>query len=156
MREHFALFGELATVKVEDAEGHQLDAGQPLTTNSFVRVTYTTRRSAERAMTQGRWFHGQALNLAWASVSSTNRSTGGPGPANNIPIAVEHEATNRSDANGQDEDLSIGEDNQEEGFAGSQDEAQRGLPWVGQQQPSVLVANSSDVISTLSPVKLVP
>ncbi|XP_024369007.1 zinc finger CCCH domain-containing protein 27 isoform X2 [Physcomitrium patens] len=94
VRDHFAAFGELSSVEVEDAEGHKADPEQTWSTNSSVRISYTTRRSAERAMTQGRWFHGQSLNLVWGSVGSTSRLLEGPVPAGKAAPS-EHETTGR-------------------------------------------------------------
>lgn len=111
IREHFAVFGELSSVEVEDVENYKADSGQSLNVSSPVRVSYTTRRCAERAMAQGRWFHGQSLNLAWVSISSTNRPPESSALANKtvVPEDESHETTSRGDANGVPEEISVEE-----------------------------------------------
>lgn len=121
VREHFAVFGELSSVEVEDVDGHKMGLGQPLNMNNPIRVSYTTRRSAERAMTQGRWFHGQSLNLAWASTASTNRSSESSVPSNKSAMA-DHEINSRVDANEVTEELSVEEQHHIESKANVTDE----------------------------------
>jgi RNA-binding protein 26 len=122
VREHFAVFGELSSVEVEDVDGHKMGLGQPLNMNNPIRVSYTTRRSAERAMTQGRWFHGQSLNLAWVSTASTNRSSESSVPSNKSAMA-DHEINSRVDANEVTEELSVEEQHHIESKANVTDEA---------------------------------
>lgn len=122
IREHFAVFGELSSVEVEDVECYKADLAQPLNTNSPVRVSYATRRSAERAMAQGRWFHGQSLNLAWVSISSTNRPPESSALANRIAVP-EDETTSRGDANGVTEEVSVEEQHHVDQKANITDEA---------------------------------
>lgn len=95
-------------MEIEDVESYKADSGQPSNVNSPVRVSYTTRRSAERAMAQGRWFHGQSLNLAWVSISSTtNRPPESSAlVANKAVVAEDETTTSRGDANGVTEELS--------------------------------------------------
>lgn len=109
-------------MEVEDVECYKADLAQPLNTNSPVRVSYTTRRSAERAMAQGRWFHGQSLNLAWVSISSINRPPESSALANRIAVP-EDETTNRDDGNGVTEEVSVEEQHHVEQKANETDEA---------------------------------
>lgn len=109
-------------MEVEDVDSHKMDLGQPLNMNNPIRVSYTTRRSAERAMTQGRWFHGQSLNLAWVSTSSTNRPSESSVPSNKAAVA-DHEINSRGDANEGPEGLSVEEQHHIESKANITDDA---------------------------------
>ena len=122
VREHFAAFGELSSVEAEDVDIHKMGLGHPLNANSPIRVSYSTRRSAERAMTQGRWFHGHSLNLAWVSTSSTNRSSESSVPSNR-PAVIDHETNSRGDVHEVTEELSVEEQQHLESKANITDEA---------------------------------
>lgn len=108
-------------MEVEDAEDHKVDSGQPWKSSSPIRISYSTRRSAERAMTQGRWFHGQSLNLVWVSVAVTNR------PSESAPASItaltEHKTTGRGDANEVWEESSVEEQHHVESKASLKNEA---------------------------------
>lgn len=93
-------------MEVEDVEGHNAESGQPLNMNNPLRVSYTTRWSAERAMAQGRWFHGQPLNVAWVCISSTSRLPECSAYANKTALS-DVGTNNRADANGMIEELSV-------------------------------------------------
>lgn len=121
VRDYFAVFGELSSVEVEDVDNHKTGLGQPLNTNGSIRISYSTRRSAERAMTQGRWFHGQSLNLAWVSTSSTTRPSESPIPANKASVA-DHETNSRGDTNEVMEELPVEELQHIESKANTTDE----------------------------------
>lgn len=70
MKEHFALFGDVSAVEVEDAKS-QSDQASKILETCVVRVTYVTRRAAERAFIEGRCWQGQNLQLAWVMASNT-------------------------------------------------------------------------------------
>ncbi|XP_073396925.1 zinc finger CCCH domain-containing protein 27 isoform X1 [Physcomitrium patens] len=108
VRDHFAAFGELSSVEVEAAEGHKADSEHTWSPNSSIRISYTTRWSAERAMMQGRCFHGQSLNLVWVSAASTSRPSESPAPAGKVAPA-EHETTGRGGASEVSEEASAEE-----------------------------------------------
>lgn len=108
-------------MEVEDVEGHKVEVGQPLNTSNFIRVSYNTRWSAEKAMTQGRWFQGQSFNLAWAPTSSSSRAAENAAPTNKAPVVVEHEVS-RSDVNDLEEEVPEGEHIQKEVCANLTDE----------------------------------
>ncbi|CAM6095719.1 unnamed protein product [Calypogeia fissa] len=74
LKDHFAMFGDLATVEVDDAEGVKLEGSTKLSETTTVRVTFATRRAAERAFVQGRWLQGQNLQLVWVNSPSTPTS----------------------------------------------------------------------------------
>lgn len=68
------MFGELATVEVDDAKGSKLEGSTKLDESTSVRVRFSTRRAAERAFAQGRWLQGQNLQLVWVDSPSTPTS----------------------------------------------------------------------------------
>jgi len=70
LKEHFALFGDVSAVEVEDAKS-QCDQASKILETCVVRVTYVTRRAAERAFIEGRCWQGQNLQLAWVMASNT-------------------------------------------------------------------------------------
>eukprot|EP01018_Ginkgo_biloba_P009835 Gb_29092 [translate_table: standard] len=69
LKEHFAVFGDLSTVELDDVEGH-FDGAARAQEKSSVRVAYITRRAAERAFTHGRFWQGQNLQFAWLMPSN--------------------------------------------------------------------------------------
>jgi hypothetical protein len=135
VRGHFAMFGEVASVEVEDAEGHKIDTIQPLTANSNLRVSFTNRQSAERALGQGRWLQGQTLHLTWAPVSSSSRTTEGHGAANSSLLTGNQQVCNR-EGNGHGESVGMGAYTSEEDNASANDETKQVLLRVPQQQQS--------------------
>ncbi|KAG6555900.1 hypothetical protein Mapa_002542 [Marchantia paleacea] len=86
LKEHFAMFGELSTVEVEDAEGQKVEGISKLSEINSVRVSFATRRAAERAYATGRWLQGQNLQLVW--VTSTNNSAGSGGTAGSSSLVT--------------------------------------------------------------------
>lgn len=70
LKEHFALFGDLSAVEVEDAK-NQCDEASEISETCVIRVTYVTRRAAERAFIEGRFWQGKNLQLAWVMASNT-------------------------------------------------------------------------------------
>lgn len=75
-------------------------------------------------MSQGRWFHGQSLNLAWVSVPSTHRPSESSALA--IKAAVTDETISRVDANGGTEELSLEEQHHVDKDANITDDALQG------------------------------
>ncbi|KAL3686558.1 hypothetical protein R1sor_009132 [Riccia sorocarpa] len=76
LKDHFAMFGELSDVEVEGAEGQKADVSKLGEIHS-VRVSFATRRSAERAYTQGKWLQGQCLQLVWVTPVAHISGTAG-------------------------------------------------------------------------------
>lgn len=70
LKEHFALFGDLSSVEVEDAK-HQCNESSKISETCVIRVTYATRHAAERAFIEGRCWQGKNLQLAWVMTSNT-------------------------------------------------------------------------------------
>jgi hypothetical protein len=120
------MFGEVASVEVEDAKGHKIDTIQPLTANSNLRVSFTNRQSAERALVQGRWLQGQTLHLTWAPVSSSSQTTEGHGAANSSLLAGNQQVYNR-EGNGHGENVGMGAYTSEEDNASANDETKQVL-----------------------------
>ncbi|CAM0954159.1 unnamed protein product [Alopecurus aequalis] len=75
LKDHFAAFGELSSVVLEDAEAHNHDTTLPSLSCSAC-VTYTTRQSAEKAFITGKSCQGHMLRFMWltASPGSNNQS----------------------------------------------------------------------------------
>lgn len=75
LKDHFAAFGELSSVVLEDAEAHNHDTTLPSLSCSAC-VTYTTRQSAEKAFITGKSCKGHMLRFMWltASPGSNNQS----------------------------------------------------------------------------------
>lgn len=70
LKEHFALFGDLSAVEVENAK-HQYNEASKISETCVIRVTYATRQAAERAFIEGRCWQGKNLQLAWVMTSNT-------------------------------------------------------------------------------------
>jgi RNA-binding protein 26 len=75
LKDHFAAFGELSSVVLEDTEAHNHDTTLPSLSCSAC-VTYTTRQSAEKAFITGKSCKGHMLRFMWltASPGSNNQS----------------------------------------------------------------------------------
>lgn len=68
LKDHFAAFGELSSVVLEDAEAHNHDTTLPSLSCSAC-VTYTTRQSAEKAFITGKSCKGHMLRFMWLTAS---------------------------------------------------------------------------------------
>jgi RNA-binding protein 26 len=108
VREHFAVFGELSSVEFEDVGSFNAASTRSFDVNNTIRVSFTTRWSAERAMALGKWFHGQTFNLAWVSTSSISRPPDSSALAFKTTL-LEDETSSRGDANGVTEEASVKE-----------------------------------------------
>ena len=77
MKEHFSSYGDLTTVDLEDVEalddGNSSDASR----NCSARVTFTTRRSAERAFVNGKCWQGHNLHFMWLTSSNSGNELSG-------------------------------------------------------------------------------
>ncbi|XP_058091921.1 zinc finger CCCH domain-containing protein 27 [Magnolia sinica] len=75
LKEHFSSFGDLSTVELEHPEDHASSpTGSKPSHNCSARITFTTRRSAERAFQNGKCWQGHNLQFMWSTTSS-NSST---------------------------------------------------------------------------------
>lgn len=76
LKDHFASFGELSSVVLEDTEAHNHDMTLKPSLSCSACVTYTTRQSAEKAFIGGKSCKGHMLRFMWltASPGSNNQS----------------------------------------------------------------------------------
>lgn len=76
LKDHFAAFGELSSVVLEDTEAHNHDTTLKPSLSCSACVTYTTRQSAEKAFISGKSCKGHMLRFMWltASPGSNNQS----------------------------------------------------------------------------------
>ncbi|MCL7051404.1 hypothetical protein MKW94_002399 [Papaver nudicaule] len=77
LKEHFSSFGDLSTVELEDFEPRNNSASSELSDSRSARVTFTTRRSAEKAFTNGKCLQGHNLKFMWLTTSSNSTSNSG-------------------------------------------------------------------------------
>ncbi|KAI3985624.1 hypothetical protein MKX01_033907 [Papaver californicum] len=77
LKEHFSSFSDLSTVEVEDFELRNNSASPELSGSRSARVTFTTRRSAEKAFTNGKCLQGHNLKFMWLTTSSNSTSNSG-------------------------------------------------------------------------------
>ncbi|KAI3845250.1 hypothetical protein MKW98_009316 [Papaver atlanticum] len=77
LKEHFSSFGDLSTVEVEDFEHCNDSANPELSDSRSARITFTTRRSAEKAFTNGKCLQGHNLKFMWLTTSSNSTSNSG-------------------------------------------------------------------------------
>lgn len=76
LKEHFSSYGDLASVELEDGEVHEGDNGSDASKNCQVHVSFTTRRSAERAFLSGKSWQGHDLQFTWLMPSSSSNDLG--------------------------------------------------------------------------------
>lgn len=69
MKDHFAAFGELSSVVLEDTEAHNHDTTLKPSLSCSACVTYTTRQSAEKAFISGKSCKGHMLRFMWLTAS---------------------------------------------------------------------------------------
>ncbi|KAF6986562.1 hypothetical protein CFC21_004300 [Triticum aestivum] len=76
LKDHFAAFGELSSVVLEDTEAHNHDTTLKPSLSCSACVTYATRQSAEKAFISGKSCKGHMLRFMWltASPGSNNQS----------------------------------------------------------------------------------
>lgn len=95
-------------MEFEDVGSSKAASTRSFDVNKTIRVSFTTRWSAERAMALGKWFHGQSFNLAWFSTSSISRPPDSSALAFKTTM-LEDETSSRGDANGVTEDAAVKE-----------------------------------------------
>lgn len=84
MKEYFSSYGYLSAVELEDEpgddDGDGNDDGSDTLKSCSARVTFTTRRSAERAFLNGKCWQGKNLKFVWlmSSTSSTGENSSAP------------------------------------------------------------------------------
>ncbi|KAI9176304.1 hypothetical protein LWI28_001022 [Acer negundo] len=76
MKEHFSYYGDLSTVELEDGEVHDGNSVLDTQKNCSARLSFTTRRSAERAFLNGKCWQGHNLQFMWLVSSNSNNDSG--------------------------------------------------------------------------------
>ena len=76
MKEHFSPYGDLSNAELEDLESREGDSELEKSKDCSARITFTTRRSAERAFLNGKCWEGHDLKFMWltSSISSNDHS----------------------------------------------------------------------------------
>lgn len=109
LKEHFAPYGDLSMVDLEDSEA--IDGANALDSSKkcSARITFATRQSAERAFANGKCWEGHTLQLMWHRSSNANSvcineekssstsdilSDAGVHPEGKVECIVKKEATN--------------------------------------------------------------
>ncbi|XP_010248594.1 PREDICTED: zinc finger CCCH domain-containing protein 27 [Nelumbo nucifera] len=78
LKEHFSIYGDLSAVELEGStDTHTGTDGSGPSKNCSARVTFTTRRSAERAFGNGKCWQGHNLQFVWVTLSSNTNSDHG-------------------------------------------------------------------------------
>uniref|UniRef100_A0A5B6ZEI2 Putative zinc finger CCCH domain-containing protein 41 n=1 Tax=Davidia involucrata TaxID=16924 RepID=A0A5B6ZEI2_DAVIN len=73
LKEHFSMYGDLSTIELEDLESSDSEAFK----NCSAHISFTTRRSAERAFVNGKCWQGHNLQFMWMTSSSSSNDNGG-------------------------------------------------------------------------------
>ncbi|KDP45327.1 hypothetical protein JCGZ_09576 [Jatropha curcas] len=78
LKEYFSSFGDLSTVELEDVEASNGDGdASEIPKYCSVRLTFTTRRSAERAFLNGKCWQGNNLQFMWVASSASGSDLSG-------------------------------------------------------------------------------
>ncbi|KAF8390472.1 hypothetical protein HHK36_024998 [Tetracentron sinense] len=77
LKEHFSSYNDLFTVELEDSEAHTGTAVSETSENCSACITFTTRRSAERAFLNGKCWQGHDLEFVWLTTSSNSGNNHG-------------------------------------------------------------------------------
>lgn len=74
MKEHFSAYGDISWVEVEvdesEVEGTNASAA---TFNTSARISFTTRRSAEKAFLHGKSWQGHKLQYIWLTSNNSGK-----------------------------------------------------------------------------------
>ncbi|XVF60243.1 hypothetical protein PTKIN_Ptkin08bG0029200 [Pterospermum kingtungense] len=70
LKDHFLQYGDLFSVELEDVENEDDDIGSEALKTCSALITYSTRRSAERAYVNGKCWQGNNLQFTWITSSN--------------------------------------------------------------------------------------
>ncbi|XP_075674568.1 zinc finger CCCH domain-containing protein 41 [Castanea sativa] len=73
LKEHFSSYGDLSTVELEDIDVSESEASKICS----ACITFTTRRSAERAFVNGKCWQDHNLKFMWLTSSNSRSDSGG-------------------------------------------------------------------------------
>ncbi|KAJ4973104.1 hypothetical protein NE237_006278 [Protea cynaroides] len=85
LKEHFQSFGDLAAVELDDSDFCTRSASVEPSANCFARITFTTRRAAERAFLNGKCWQSHSLQFVWLANSSNSTNELGGRESSPIP-----------------------------------------------------------------------
>ncbi|XP_059294190.1 zinc finger CCCH domain-containing protein 41-like [Lycium ferocissimum] len=75
LKEHFSTFGDLPSVELEDVQPQDCNNGSEVQSTS-ARISFRSRRSAERAYLNGKCWQGQTLQFMWLQSSNSAKDIG--------------------------------------------------------------------------------
>lgn len=76
LKEYFSSYGDLSAVELEDEPSDYDGVGSETLKNCSACVTFTTRRSAERAFLNGKCWQGKNLKFVWLTSSTFSNEPG--------------------------------------------------------------------------------
>ncbi|XP_042025358.1 zinc finger CCCH domain-containing protein 41-like [Salvia splendens] len=82
LEEHFSSYGDLASVVLEESELQETNDASVSSSNISARISFTTRRSAEKAFSHGKSWQGHKLQFSWLSSVNTGKESDSSG---NLP-----------------------------------------------------------------------
>ncbi|KAL1537102.1 zinc finger CCCH domain-containing protein 41-like [Salvia divinorum] len=87
LEEHFSSYGDLASVVLEESELQETNDASVSTSDVSACVSFTTRRSAERAFSHGKSWQGHKLQFSWLTSVNTGKevdNSGNPPATSNV------------------------------------------------------------------------
>ncbi|KAL3526084.1 hypothetical protein ACH5RR_014456 [Cinchona calisaya] len=79
LKEHFSVYGDLSLVELEDFVPQESD-NESEASKISAHISFTTRRSAEKAFLNGKCWQGQNLQFMWLTNSNTSKGGGKENP----------------------------------------------------------------------------
>ncbi|XP_004304651.1 PREDICTED: zinc finger CCCH domain-containing protein 41 [Fragaria vesca subsp. vesca] len=86
IKEHFVPCGDISNVELEDLESRDSSSELDISKKCSARITFATRRSAEKAFLNGKCWEGCDLKFVW--LTSSNSSNGGEKSPSTTPRAA--------------------------------------------------------------------
>ncbi|XP_050383611.1 zinc finger CCCH domain-containing protein 41 [Argentina anserina] len=94
IKEHFAPYGDISNVELEDLESHDCGSALDVSEKCSARITFATRRSAEKAFLNGKCWEGCDLKFVW--LTSSNSSNGGEkSPSTTGPLSADVQSAHK-------------------------------------------------------------
>ncbi|KAK4477370.1 hypothetical protein RD792_016591 [Penstemon davidsonii] len=101
LEEHFSTYGDLSSVELEEPEPQETTHAS-VPPNVSACVSFTTRRSAEKAFSHGKCWQGQNLQFMWVTAINSCKESGGskiPSASSNKPSDSREAASTHSQTN---------------------------------------------------------
>ncbi|KAG6392494.1 hypothetical protein SASPL_146716 [Salvia splendens] len=89
LEEHFSSYGDLASVVLEESELQETNDASVSSSDVSACVSFTTRRSAERAFSHGKSWQGHKLQFSWLTSINTSKEvdkSGNPPATSNASV----------------------------------------------------------------------